>query len=127
MPHRISASCIQWPVTIAVASALLGACGGSHPVDRAALAANAANLTPADARLADLYLHACKSCHVIAASGAPLSGDQEAWQARMKKGLPALVTSAIAGLNGMPAGGQCVRCTAADYEQLIRFMAGESP
>ena len=63
----------------------------------------------------------------MATSGAPLTGDRDAWQARLKKGLPALVGNAIGGLNGMPAGGQCVRCTAADYAALIRFMAGEAP
>ena len=65
--------------------------------------------------------------NVVATSGAPLTGDRDAWRERWKKGLPKLVDNALAGLNGMPAGGQCVRCTVADYETLIRFMAGEGP
>ena len=40
----------------------------------------AAQRLPADARLADLYSHACRNCHANASSGAPLSGDREAWQ-----------------------------------------------
>jgi len=110
-----------------VATTLLVSCADPKPVDRATLALRAETLQPVDARLADLYQHACRACHVVAASGAPLTGDRGAWHERWKKGLPKLVDNAIAGLNGMPAGGQCVRCTAADYEALIRFMAGEGP
>lgn len=86
--------------------------------------AHAQTLTPADARLADLYAQSCKTCHTVLDTGAPLSGDAGAWEARWKKGVPALVTSTVSGLGGMPAGGQCFSCTADDYEGLIRFMAG---
>jgi len=103
--------------------------GCSHPAqgDRASLIAHAEAMAPQDTRLADLYQHACRACHIVATSGAPLTGDRDAWHDRWKKGLPKLVDNAVAGLNGMPAGGQCVRCTLADYEALIRFMAGEAP
>jgi cytochrome c5 len=103
--------------------AAVAACDGSRTPDRAALAAQAARSMPADSHLADLYAHACRTCHANAASAAPLTTDRGAWRDRLKKGLPALVASCIQGLNGMPAGGQCVRCTEADYEALIRFMA----
>lgn len=114
------------PVSLC-AGLLLWVAGCARPqsVDRATLLARAVTLTPADPRLADLYQHACRACHVVATSGAPLTGDRDAWQVRLNKGMPVLVVSAIAGLNGMPAGGQCVRCTADDYQLLIRFMAGE--
>jgi cytochrome c5 len=103
--------------------------GCSHPaqVDRASLVARAEAMAPQDARVADLYQHACRACHVVATSGAPITGDRDAWHDRWKKGLPKLVENAVTGLNGMPAGGQCVRCTLADYEALIRFMAAETP
>ncbi len=110
-----------------LAAGILASCADPKPVDRAALALRAEALQPADPRIADLYQHACRACHVVVTSGAPLTGDRDAWRERWKKGLPKLVDNAIAGLNGMPAGGQCVRCTAADYEALIRFMAGEAP
>ena len=57
-------------------------------------------------------------------TGAPLVQDRTQWDARWDKGLPALVSSTLAGLNGMPPGGQCFSCTAKDYEALISFMAG---
>jgi cytochrome c5 len=128
MHDRIPApSACGWFLGMSVVLAFCSGCGGSRPVDRAMLLARAATLSPADPRLADLYQHACKACHIVATSAAPLTGDRAAWQPRLKKGVPALVENAIGGLNGMPAGGQCVRCTAADYELLIRFMAGEGP
>ncbi|MEI8298819.1 MAG: c-type cytochrome [Pseudomonadota bacterium] len=117
----------HWLVPFACALTLLAGCGGSAPIERATLVARAATFSPVDPKLADLYQHSCKACHIVVTSGAPLSGDRDAWQPRMKKGLPTLVNNAIIGLNGMPAGGQCVRCTTEDYRLLIRFMAGESP
>jgi cytochrome c5 len=117
---------IPRPVTASLVALLaLAACAREPAPDRDALAAQAALRVPADARLADLYVHSCRACHTVAASGAPLTGDRDGWRVRWQKGLPALVASAVQGLNGMPAGGQCVRCTAGDYAALIRFMAGE--
>ncbi|MCC6764707.1 MAG: cytochrome c5 family protein [Deltaproteobacteria bacterium] len=86
--------------------------------------ARAQTLAPKDGRLAGLYAQSCKACHTVADTGAPLAGDRAAWEARWAKGLPALVQSTVGGLNGMPAGGQCFACTPADYEALIRFLAG---
>lgn len=83
-----------------------------------------AALKPAGARIAGLYEQACKSCHTVADTGAPLTGDRSLWDARWAKGEPALLASTIQGLNGMPAGGQCFACSPDDYKALIRFMAG---
>ena len=105
--------------------ALLTACGASSTPDRTALAAGATQRLPADTQLADLYTHACRNCHANAASGAPLTGDREAWRTRWRKGPDVLLRNTLQGFNGMPAGGQCVRCTMRDYEALIRFMSDE--
>ncbi len=51
-------------------------------------------------------------------------GDHAAWEPRWAKGVPALLKSTVGGLGGMPAGGQCFACSQADYEGLIRFLAG---
>ncbi|MCC6848858.1 MAG: cytochrome c5 family protein [Deltaproteobacteria bacterium] len=116
-----------------LAAALLGVVvagcqSGGAPVDLSGDAlARAQVLTPKDARLASLYAQSCKACHTVADTGAPLAGDRAAWEARFAKGLPALVQSTVGGLNGMPAGGQCFACTPADYEALIRFLAGRDP
>lgn len=83
-----------------------------------------AALKPANVRLARLYEQSCKSCHTVRDMGAPLTGDRTLWNARWAKGEDALLRSAVTGLGGMPAGGQCFSCTPQDHEALIRFMAG---
>lgn len=89
--------------------------------------ARAGELTPHDAKIAALYQQSCRTCHSFGAGGAPLTGDRTAWDERWKKGLDALRSSTISGLNGMPPGGQCFACTPQDYEALITFMAGRGP
>jgi cytochrome c5 len=102
------------------------ACQPGEPArSPAEIAARAAALQPSDARLADLYGHACKACHAMPGTGAPLAGDRAAWAPRAAKGMPALMQSVLGGYKGMPAGGQCFSCTADDYRALVRFMADQ--
>ena len=106
---------------------LIAACSPKTPSPPSSEAiANAATLAPSDERLANLYRQSCKACHSIANSAAPLAGDRTQWDVRWAKGLSALMQSTVTGLNGMPPGGQCFACTAADYEALIKFLAGRS-
>ncbi len=117
-----------WRTTTAVLACLVAAScesGGAPSADSWAEAlVRAQAMEPKDARLAALYGQSCKACHAVPDTGAPLTGDRAAWDSRWAKGLPALVQSAVGGLNGMPAGGQCFACTPADFESLIRFLAG---
>ena len=111
-------------VLAVLSSALvLAACQGQPPAKPLTPAESAA-LKPADVRLAGLYEQSCKSCHTVADTGAPLTGDRTQWDVRWKKGEAALLASAVNGLNGMPAGGQCFSCTPDDNKALIAFMAG---
>ena len=111
---------------IALALAGLAACQPAEPAKTPEqLAVTAAGMSPADPKLADLYAHACKACHAVAGSGAPLTGDRAAWAPRVAKGLTALKASVAGGYKGMPAGGQCFTCTPSDHEALIRFMADQ--
>jgi cytochrome c5 len=107
--------------------ALLAACGESAATRAAAhqqLLQRAQGAQPADPRLATLYQQSCRSCHAVENSGAPLARDTDGWAERWSRGLASLQQSVITGKNGMPAGGQCFACSAADYEALIRFLAG---
>ncbi len=105
---------------------VLGACQGRNPQPSPAqIAARAAAMTPADAKLADLYVHACKSCHAAPGTGAPQAGDRETWAPRARKGMAALMKSVVTGYKGMPSGGQCFSCTTDDYRALIHFMADQ--
>ncbi len=111
---------------ILVAGVALAGCQARAPqASPAELAAKAVALAPGDVRLADLYAHACKACHAVAGSGAPLAGDRAAWAPRAAKGMSGLMGSVVGGYKGMPAGGQCFSCTPADYQALVRFMADQ--
>jgi len=103
---------------------LLTACG--DPDSRAAQQMEAASRqqVPANPDLAAIYLRSCRSCHTVAATGAPLTGDAAAWTPRMDKGMDAMLDSVINGFGGMPPLGLCMDCTAEQFEALIRFMAG---
>jgi cytochrome c5 len=116
---------VSLALAVVVAGALVSACSSSAPPpSRAEVLAHARAMTPPDARLAGLYAQSCKACHTVADSGAPLAGDAAAWEPRWAKGIQALVQSSVRGIGSMPPGGQCFACSAADYEALIRFMAG---
>jgi len=81
-------------------------------------------MTPADARLAEIYGRSCKACHVVLESTAPLSGDTAAWDARFAQGIDTLVVHARDGFKAMPPRGSCLDCTEEDLKQLTLFMAG---
>ena len=118
---------VRYPLIPAiVAIMILAACSRdeSGPPPDPAVIQQAKILQPTDARLATLYQQSCRACHMVGAGGAPLTGDQAAWDIRWRKGAEALRTSAIRGLNGMPPGAQCFTCSSEDYDALIRFMAG---
>ena len=62
--------------------------------------------TPAVARSgAKIVQTQCSKCHQDGLNGAPKIGDRAAWTPRMKKGLDALVSSAVHGHGPMPARG----------------------
>lgn len=101
----------------------LAACGAEPEKAIPLTAEQSAALKPKNIRLAGLYEQSCKACHTVKDTGAPLTGDRTQWEPRWQKGMPVLVKSAVAGVGGMPAGGQCFSCTPQDFEALIRFMA----
>ena len=101
---------------------ILSACGegpqGAPPAEAASR-----SLQPADPELAQVYQRSCASCHTVAATGAPLTGDVSAWAPRMDKGMDTLVDSVVNGFGGMPPFGLCMDCDAQQFEALISFMA----
>lgn len=100
----------------------LVACGQAIPP--APTPEQALLLTPADARLAGLYETSCKACHATPDTGAPLVHDRAGWDPRWKQGEAVLLDHTIQGFKAMPASGQCATCTPADFQGLIRFLAG---
>ena len=96
---------------------------GDGPAGPPAAEAVSRTLQPQDAALAAIYQRSCASCHTVAATGAPLTGDVAQWKPRMAKGLNALLDNVVNGFGGMPPFGLCMDCDAAQFEALILFMA----
>lgn len=71
----------------------------------------------------ELYNQSCATCHSAPVMGAPKTGDKAAWNARMKKGMPALVNNVKNGYKNMPAKGLCSSCSDAELANLIELMA----
>jgi len=109
----------------ALAMTLPAACGDSNSRAAQQLEAASRQQVPADAELAAIYLRSCRSCHTIAATGAPLTGDAAGWAPRLDKGMDVLLGNVINGFGGMPPLGLCMDCSAGQFEALIRFMAGQ--
>jgi cytochrome c5 len=105
---------------------IIPGCKRTPPQESAeTVASRAAAMMPTDKRLAALYRASCQNCHAHPESGAPPAGYHFAWDPRWAQGLPTLLSHTISGYKGMPAGGQCFSCSAADYKALIRFMAAQ--
>jgi len=107
-----------------IAGVLVVAVGCGPSETPAQKVARAEAMTPADARLAEIYGRSCKACHVVLEPTAPLSGDTAAWDARFAQGIDTLVVHARDGFKAMPPRGSCLDCTEEDLKQLTLFMAG---
>ena len=108
----------------------LAACGqgGSDASarDMEAIAARAAELEPADVALRDVYNRSCRLCHGTPGSGAPLTGDGEAWAPRLAQGSQTLLDHTIRGYNGMPPLGMCPDCDLDEFRALIAFISTDA-
>lgn len=115
-------------ITVILMGLALAACGDSgsgEEASRADIVARAADLQPADYALADIYARSCRGCHANPESGAPLTGDVEAWAPRVAQGSRTLLDHTIRGYNGMPPLGMCPDCDLADFRALIAFMSAD--
>lgn len=74
------------------------------------------------------YMMSCFACHSTGAAGAPKvgPGNADAWASRIEKGMEAVVTNAINGLNSMPAKGLCFTCSDADLAAIVEYMVSSS-
>jgi len=114
---------------ISIVLILLLLSGCNEPSAKGSLKAEAASrlLQPQQADIAAIYARSCRNCHTVAATGAPLVGDQAAWAPRMEKGMEALVGSVVNGFGGMPPLGLCMDCDEQQFTALIQFMATPAP
>ncbi len=70
------------------------------------------------------YERTCRMCHANEGTGAPRTGDADAWQPRLAQGRELLLDHTINGYQTMPPLGLCMACTEEQFVQLIEFMAG---
>lgn len=115
-------------ISVLLMGLALAACGDDGSAMRsedetAQVVARAAELRPDDYALAQIYTRSCRGCHANPASGAPLTGDGEAWAPRIAQGSRTLLDHTIRGFNGMPPLGMCPDCDLADFRALIAFMS----
>jgi len=74
----------------------------------------------------DIYKTTCFGCHGTGAAGAPKFGDSAAWSARTSKGLDAVISNAINGINAMPPRGTCASCSDDDIAAAVNYMVDNS-
>jgi cytochrome c5 len=101
---------------------LLGACGEAPAP---AATAPQTDLPAVDPAIAKLYGQTCRACHdPRSRTGAPATGDRQAWAPRVAQGMDVLVERTINGYKGMPPLGACADCGEDEFVALIRYMAG---
>ncbi len=69
-----------------------------------------------------LYNTVCQACHAAGIAGAPKTGDQSVWAARLELGNDVLYQSVIKGKNLMPARGGATGASDEDIEAAVDFM-----
>lgn len=72
-----------------------------------------------------VYKKSCAACHAFGPG--PKIGNKADWKARIEKGIPALVKSAIHGTaKGMPAKGGNLSLTDAQIKSTVKYMVDKS-
>lgn len=69
-----------------------------------------------------LFNQHCFSCHGTGWEGAPVVGDDFAWEERREKGVEGLLQNTVAGFSGMPAKGGCSDCSEAELKAIVEWM-----
>ena len=75
---------------------------------------------------ATVYNTLCSACHATGVAGAPKTGDKAAWAPRIAAGNAALLKSAIAGKNAMPARGGAADLTDAELKAAVDYLVGKA-
>ncbi|WP_313632237.1 c-type cytochrome [Massilia timonae] len=73
-----------------------------------------------------VYAATCAACHDSGMAGAPKTGDNGAWGARLAQGYDTLLKHAIEGIRAMPAKGGNPDLDNLEVERAVVFMANKS-
>ncbi len=79
---------------------------------------------------AEIYAQSCAACHSGGfkgwMTGAPELGDKTVWKPLIVKGVDAMTTFSIKGVNKMPAKGGCKSCSDEQIKATVEYMVGQS-
>ena len=89
-------------------------CGGAAAVAPVAAAAGRSG--------SDIYNKYCVACHATGLAGAPKLGVADEWDPRMEKGMDAVLTNTVQGINTMPPMGTCMDCSEDELQTAIDYM-----
>jgi len=77
----------------------------------------------------EIYAKNCAACHSGGfkgwMTGAPELGDKVVWKPLMAKGVDAMTTFSIKGVNKMPAKGGCKTCSDEQIKATVEYMIKE--
>lgn len=124
-------ACVGQPAGGATAAAAPAAAAATPAATASAEpAAPAAEETVAAAPANDFdveatYNMSCMACHASGAAGAPMLGDEAAWNERLEKGMDAVMANVMNGVNAMPARGLCMSCSDEDLHALVEYMVAQ--
>lgn len=131
------------PLALALAAALLSACGKSEESAPASTApasvteaAPATTPPPAAEPVAEnaagksVYGKTCAMCHAAGVAGAPKPGDKAEWAPRIAQGNDTLYKHALEGFTGskgmMPARGGAASLSDDDVKHAVDYMTAQS-
>lgn len=74
----------------------------------------------------DVYKANCAACHDSGVAGAPKTGDNAGWTARIAKGFDTMVKNAVGGIGAMPAKGGNPDLDDVEVARAVAHMANQS-
>ncbi len=119
--------------TAALSVVLVAGCGKAPEVDHELTASLIQPVARVEIKVAreepgrrtgeQIYSNVCTGCHAAGALGAPKTGDAGDWEARLAKGLEALVASVTNGMGAMPPKGGGADLTDTEIVRATAYLA----
>ncbi len=82
--------------------------------------------TTVNKEAANTYETSCSACHANKAIGAPVVGNKEAWAEVTSKGIDAVYSNAMNGINAMPPKGGAMDLSDAKFKEIVDYMINSS-
>ena len=73
-----------------------------------------------------VYNQFCNTCHGAGVAGAPVTGNSEAWDERLAKGMETLWEHTLQGFNAMPPKGTCMACSEEELRGAMEYMVEQA-